>query len=532
MTAYRLFPSEDGPSSPAAYSGPFEAGIMFEITSGGCWLDGFWWWVCPSGQSTAAQKFALWCVYNTDEATLVATATVTSSTLNAGQWNYVPLTVPVPLSIGATYVACTGLSNDFPITSDQFGPGQPYAAGIVNGPLTAFSDLSGSLPSHFGMNQGLFGVAGTDPTVSLPEDAYQSSNFWIDVQIDTSPPAGTSYRLWPNYPTIPGAISIDTGQQTTGTEFTLSQACTLDNIWFYSPSGLNSGGPVTVLPSQCAIFNVATEEVVPGTLNTRPSWSGGAGTGWVACAYSGVELPAGDYKVVVYSGGGAEFYLETTHYFSTPQSTVEDITKSLKPTAWWELADPVGSTTAADSSGNGDNGTVEGGVTFGQTGPFAPGTGASFDGSTGYVSTALNLSSAFTAVSLVGWVKIPSANTQTSGVLGNRNPVSGGGANVQLVSNGGDIEIQPNLKTSSGTYQGSFVSATPWGDEQWHHVAVVWNGSTVTAYLDAVRVGTPGGLTGTLTAGSADIALGLAGGAYMLGNVAQCAIFDYALGCC
>ena len=267
---------------------------MFEITTGGCWLDGFWWWVCPSGQSTAAQKFALWCVYNTDEATLVATATVTSSTLNAGQWNYVPLTVPVPLSIGATYVACTALSNDFPITSDQFGPGQPYAAGIVNGPLTAFSDLSGSLPSHFGMNQGLFGVAGSDPTVSLPEDAYQSSNFWIDVQIDVSPPAGTSYRLWPSYPTIPGNIDVDTNAYTLATEFQLSEPSTLDHIWFYSPPC------ATALPSQCGIWKVATQAVVPVTDNTSPAWSCAAWTVCVSCPFSNVTLPTLDYKVAVF----------------------------------------------------------------------------------------------------------------------------------------------------------------------------------------------------------------------------------------
>ena len=36
-----------------------------------------------------------------------------------------------------------------------------------------------------------------------------------------------------------------------------------------------------------------------------PSWSGAAGSGWVACAYSGVTLPAGDYKVAVFYGGGS-----------------------------------------------------------------------------------------------------------------------------------------------------------------------------------------------------------------------------------
>ena len=244
MATYRLFPSTSGPSSAASYSGPFLAGLQFEVTTGGTWLDGYWWWVCPTGQPTVPQKFALWQIYNTSEGVLVATATVTSGTLVPGQWNYVALDTPVPLAVGVTYVASTGLSGGFPITDNQFGPGEQYSAGIIDGPLSAYSDITGSLPSSFGMNQGLFSTAGTDPTVNMPVDGFNSANFWLDVQIDTSGPAGTSYRLWPNFPLIGGQVSIDTGQETTGTEFWLSEPCTLDNLWFYSPPG------VTLLPSR------------------------------------------------------------------------------------------------------------------------------------------------------------------------------------------------------------------------------------------------------------------------------------------
>ena len=53
---YRLFPSTNGPSSPVSYTGPFLAGVVFEVTTGGCWFDGYWWWVCPSGQSTVGAE--------------------------------------------------------------------------------------------------------------------------------------------------------------------------------------------------------------------------------------------------------------------------------------------------------------------------------------------------------------------------------------------------------------------------------------------------------------------------------------------
>ena len=44
---YRLFPSTNGPSSAVAYGGAFLAGVLFQVTTGGTWLDGYWWWVCP-----------------------------------------------------------------------------------------------------------------------------------------------------------------------------------------------------------------------------------------------------------------------------------------------------------------------------------------------------------------------------------------------------------------------------------------------------------------------------------------------------
>ena len=120
MGTYRLFPTLSGPSSPVSYSGPFLAGVLFGVTSN-CWFEGYWWWVCPSGQSTSPQKFALWQVYGGGEGNVVPGSVVTSGPLTAGQWNYVPLPAPLQLSIGnvtglgaAVYEAATGFSGEFP----------------------------------------------------------------------------------------------------------------------------------------------------------------------------------------------------------------------------------------------------------------------------------------------------------------------------------------------------------------------------------------------------------------------------------
>lgn len=306
---YRLYPTTNGPSTPVSYSGPFLAGVVFEVTTGGGWLDGFWWWVCASGQPTAAQKFALWQPYSQNNGALIPGSTVTSAALTAGQWNFIPLTTPIPLSIGVAYVAATGFTGDFPDTEHQFGAGDPYAAGITQGPLFAYSDQSGSAPGPFNMPQAVFSTVGSDPTANMPNGESNSANFWQDLQITTAAPSGASYRLWPNYPVIGGSIANDTNQQTMATEFALSQQCTLDKIWFYSPAG------ATALPSRCAIWNVSTQSVVSGSDNTAPAWSGAAGSGWVSCSYTGVTLPTGDYKTSVYYGGGAKFYTEQANYF-------------------------------------------------------------------------------------------------------------------------------------------------------------------------------------------------------------------------
>lgn len=323
MGSYRLFSGTNGPSAPDSYSGPFLAGVLFCVTSA-CWFEGYWWWVCPSGQSTSPQKFALWQVYGGAEGNVVPGSVVTSGELTAGQWNFVPLPAPVPLSIGnktglgaAIYEAATGFNDSFPITTAQFGAGDPYAAGITNGPLFGYSDQGASAPCPVSATafQGAFSVAGTDPSVDLPDQGSDSANFWIDLQVSADIPAGFSgsYRLWPNYPTVfPTQATIDTQAQTLGTQFSLAEACTLNNVWFYSAPFAEA------LPASTQIWDASTQALVAGT-NLTASWSGAAASGWVANSYASADivLPAGNYIATVYYGGGDIFYMESRGYFGS-----------------------------------------------------------------------------------------------------------------------------------------------------------------------------------------------------------------------
>ena len=342
MTTYRLMDGVAGrpgvgssgtqpPSSPTAYAGPFQAGTVFFVTQGGMWLEGYWWW-CPAGGDTGAQKFCLWqlTAVGSVAGTLVPDSEVTSGTLTAGAWNYVPLASPIQLSIGyagSMYVAATGWTsvNGFPDTHSQFASGDPYSAGITNGPLQCWGDDSAGGTYHgiADSYQGLFGTGNTggaaDPALNMPDAGSSSSNFWIDVSVADTAPAGYagSYRIWPDkYDVATTSTGIDLNDPyILGTEFTLSQACTLDNLWFYSPP------TATQLPTQCAIWDVNTQTMVAGTLQTSPSWSGAAGSGWVSAPYSGVTLPAGDYKASVWNaaapGSGTGWNNYAIGYFTS-----------------------------------------------------------------------------------------------------------------------------------------------------------------------------------------------------------------------
>ena len=99
-----------------------------------------------------------------------------------------------------------------------------------------------------------------------------------------------------------------------GVQFSVSQNMSLTGIWWYS------GASAAVLPTACAIYNANTGAQVAGTLNSSPSWSGAAGSGFVKCAYSGsVTLASGTNYVAVifYNGGSLNWYYDVANYWTS-----------------------------------------------------------------------------------------------------------------------------------------------------------------------------------------------------------------------
>lgn len=324
MTTYRLFPATSGPSNATSYTGNFIAGVTFAIEGGGNWFEGYWWWVSPgSGAtpvagSTAPVKCALWASLSTTQGYLVPGSVVTSGTLTAGQWNYIPLAAPVQLAPsyspnnstwGSMYVATVGVNGNFPDTNGFWGTGGPGVAGILNGPLFAYSGLStagGTHPAPYGMSQGIFSSVNSDPSIAQPGQSSSVDNFWVDVQISDSAPSGYggSYRIWPNKPDSNNfTVGDNAVDYVVATEIHLSQQCTLNNIWYYSQTAAHS------LATECDVWSVGGQISVAKI--SAPSWltvSGSAavaGGGWVKAAFpTNTTLPAGIYRVSVYNSGG------------------------------------------------------------------------------------------------------------------------------------------------------------------------------------------------------------------------------------
>lgn len=302
MTSYRLFPSGAGPAL-VSFGGSFRAGVVFCATEGGTWFDGWWWWV-PAGGDTGAQLFALWAM--TGAAAGVLQGSATSGPLTANSWNFIPYTgSPVNLAMGFEYLACTGWTavNGFPDTNSF------YAANpVTNGPLTAYSDTGGSRPSMFNTPQGVFDTSAALVTTSPCTSGSNSANFGMDIQIRDTVPAGYtgSFRGWPTPAVPPGLVADSAVPYTGGNEFHLSEACTLNTVYFYSDAG--SAG----LPVSAAVWSIATGLKVAS--QPAPAWSGAAGSGWVSAAWpASTVLGPGAYRLSVYDS-------RTEIWFSTVNS--------------------------------------------------------------------------------------------------------------------------------------------------------------------------------------------------------------------
>lgn len=200
-----------------------------------------------------------------------------------------------------------------------------------------------------------------------------------------------------------------------------------------------------------------------------------------------------------------------------------------RPVGYWRL-DETSGTIAHDSSGNGNNGTITGGVTLGVQGPLAStDTAMAFDGSTGYISVPASpyISPSSNALSVEAWIK-----TTISGIIANQENA------FEIAVIGGQFQMALMTTNMNGAVPSAwfwFGPTTLVNDGVYHLLSAAYDGSDVRLYIDGQLSYTETNYTGpvqkvTTPLGIACRGLGVSGpNSYFPGSLDEVAIYGYAL---
>ena len=152
------------------------------------------------------------------------------------------------------------------------------------------------------------------------------------------------------------------------------------------------------------------------------------------------------------------------------------------PLAYWRLDEPAGTTTVLDRSGNGDPGTISGGVTLGVPGGLGNDndTAAAFDGTSGYINVPDNSSLFNTGLSVEAWVKATTWVAAGS-IVNRRTSGNVGGYIIEPANTAGQINF---YVYAGGSWRAATTPALAAG--VWHHLVGTYDGATVRIYADGV----------------------------------------------
>lgn len=176
---------------------------------------------------------------------------------------------------------------------------------------------------------------------------------------------------------------------------------------------------------------------------------------------------------------------------------------------------------ANDNSGNGNNGTTNGGCSWVQG---VKGQACSFDGS-GYISVpnSSSLQSPSTSLSIVFWLYIDSWNNSWAPILAKSNTQAYGQYSVEISSTAG-------INFWTGTNVSTFNHQMVVGN--WYHIAFTWDGTETKFYLDGILKGTES-YSGTITPDNLPLEIGRhfpgSTNDYLIGKLDEILIYNRAL---
>lgn len=203
-----------------------------------------------------------------------------------------------------------------------------------------------------------------------------------------------------------------------------------------------------------------------------------------------------------------------------------------KPAAFYHLNDTGSS--AADSSGNGQNGTLNGTITKSVAGALqGPGestdTAMTFNGSTGYITLPNGLIAANHDLSLSLWVNVPSFAADGGGVQRRIFIDNIDGTNAfQLATQGSDTSFVWGVNDSTGQVISSRVGFSV---NTWYHVVGTWVAATRSAqlYVNGIAQSNSGASSFGIGSIGTNIGRRTDGTGYFPGTVDEVLLFSSAL---
>ena len=163
--------------------GNMQTAIAFEVTDDGYELAGYYYWFNSATTDFVPGGFALWSSLGSGTGTVVPGSVISSvPTPTVTGWQYVALDSPVTLTASTPYKIEFAAYGGF-FWHNDYTPFES-GGGIVNDPLTVYSDAGGSNPIPIGgEHQGTFSTATNVPGTVYPDTAYASGAPAIDVLI-------------------------------------------------------------------------------------------------------------------------------------------------------------------------------------------------------------------------------------------------------------------------------------------------------------------------------------------------------------
>jgi hypothetical protein len=307
----------------------------------------------------------------------------------------------------------------------------------------------------------------------------------------TSTPANHDRQLW-----VDSSGKLVWGIYNGGIDQVTSSSGVATGSWVFAAATVGSAG-------QLLYVNGAS--VGTGTTTNTAAQSY---TGWWSLGYASLagwnDIPANSYfngsiaQVAVIPSQLSGSQISTLYADRGSLTTYTSAVNTLNPVDNWGLGDSgsvpylgsvpgaTASTTLADTSGNGNTGSAEGGVSLGAAGPTTLGGNAiSLNGSSGYVQTANSYSNP-EGFSAVAWFKASGSSGGTiigfTDTQGNGTP--GSWDRTLWLDNTG--------KLVWGVYNGTtneLTSASAYNNGSWHMVVAEIGPTGQQLWVDGTRVG-------------------------------------------